>query len=399
MNWLKFLVALAALTVAGCAAYFSVTGLGILFSGSSVSVMIMASALEFSKLIAATYLKQVWDKISGFLKFYFVSAVIILMLITSAGIFGYLSNAFQQQNLVIQQVDRDIAVWETKIQTNESQIKIFNEQLSNLQQNQGKIIDLQQGKDVNNRLLKSVDARDGQINDVSEKLDKLNSEISMYNDTINKIKILNIEVEREVGGFRFVAESFGVDLNTVVKFFIFLIVFVFDPMAIALVIAFNNLLKDESIDNKKKSVKIDETIEPKVYELYGDTESSVSNVIETEFDDEIVETMEKNEINVQNLDVPDEGIDDLDVPDEAVVDLDTIVPVNTPSDDKFEDEPAEIIQIATSTPVVDENYNWTHAYNGSPYYTNPNFPWDRKNLWQNDNKAVQYWLTQKGGRI
>ena len=91
MNWLKYLVGLSAIIIAGCAAYFSVTGLGVLFSGASIAVMVMASSLEFAKLVAATYLKQRWDSIKGFNKWYLTIAVGILMLITSAGIFGYLS--------------------------------------------------------------------------------------------------------------------------------------------------------------------------------------------------------------------------------------------------------------------------------------------------------------------
>ena len=98
-NWLIFLVATSALTIAGTAAYFSVTGLSILFAGASVSVMIMAGSLEFAKLVTATYLKQNWKNIKGLSKWYLTISVIILMTITSAGIFGYLSNAFQQQNL------------------------------------------------------------------------------------------------------------------------------------------------------------------------------------------------------------------------------------------------------------------------------------------------------------
>ena len=101
-TWLKVLVALSAIMIAGSAAYFSVTGLGILFSGAAIAVMIMAGSLEFAKLVSATYLKQRWSEIQGFNKWYLSFAVGILMLITSAGIFGYLSNAFQQQNLSLQ---------------------------------------------------------------------------------------------------------------------------------------------------------------------------------------------------------------------------------------------------------------------------------------------------------
>jgi hypothetical protein len=356
MNWLKFLVALAAFVVAGCAAYFSVTGLGILFSGASIAVMVMASALEFSKLVAASYLKQSWDSIGKVLKIYLVLAVVILMIITSAGIFGYLSNAFQQQNLKIQQVEREISIWEQKINTNKEQIEIFNTQLNNFQQNQGKIIDLQQGNRANSRLLRSVDNRDRQITETSEKIDVLQSEIVQYNYTINKIKNANIDIEREVGGFRFVAEAFGVDLNSVVKFFIFLIVFVFDPLAIALVIAFNNLIRQNS---EKKSTPNDGI---RVFKVYGDDK-----------DDNIINLSEKDSK------ILEETLENPPIPNDAL---------KTAAD--------EYKNAVESEKNEKSEQDWLNAYNGQPYYTNPEFPWDKKHLWQNDQKAVNHWMNNKG---
>jgi cell division protein FtsL len=238
-NWLKYLVALSAVMIAGSAAYFSVTGLGILFSGASVAVMIMASSLEFAKLVSATYLKQRWDEIKGFNKWYLSFSVGILMLITSAGIFGYLSNAFQQQNIKIDQVQREIQVWQNKIDYTNQQIVTLQTQQKDLSTTQNTLITK---GNVNSRLLRSVDNRDRQTTALNKKINVLQDSIVAYNGYINNIKNENIEIEREVGGFRFVAEAFGVSLNTVVKFFIILIVIVFDPLAIALVIAFNQLI-------------------------------------------------------------------------------------------------------------------------------------------------------------
>ncbi len=261
-NWLKYLVALSAILIAGSAAYFSVTGLGVLFSGAAVAVMVMAGSLEFAKLVTATYLKQEWDEIKGFNKWYLTISVGILMMITSAGIFGYLSNAFQQQNLQLQQLDREILVHTTKIQQNESQIQQLSTQISEFNSNQGKIID---GGKVNSRLLRSIDNRDKQISKLNDKIAKLQEDNALENDAINKIKTDNLGLEKEVGGFRFVAEAFGVELNSVVKFFIILIVIVFDPLAVALVISFNQLVmvkkKDEEVESNPEDLKnfVDET--------------------------------------------------------------------------------------------------------------------------------------------
>lgn len=249
MNWLKILLGISAILVAGCAAYFSVTGLGVLFSGASVAVMIMAGSLEFAKLVSATYLKQQWENIKGLNKWYLTIAVATLMIITSAGIFGFLSNAFQQQNIRIEQVQREITVWETKIKTNDDQVTVLSKQVSDLQTNQGKIIDK---GNVNKSLLRSVDNRDKQIQKLQDKISILQDSSLSYNQKINEIKNNNIGLEKEIGGFRFVAQSFDLPLNTVVKFFIFLIVFVFDPLAIALVIAFNQLLMGGKSNKKEE---------------------------------------------------------------------------------------------------------------------------------------------------
>jgi cell division protein FtsB len=281
MNWLKYLVGISAIAIAGCAAYFSVTGLGILFSGASAAVMIMAGSLEFAKLVAATYLKQTWSKGWGFNKIYLTLSVAILMVITSAGIFGYLSNAFQQQNLQLQQVDREIQVWNNKIVQDTAQIGQLTRQITELNQNQGRIIG--DGR-VNSRTLRSIDNRDAQIGKLQDKISVLQDSVVVFNEKINQIKTNNIGLEREVGGFRFVAEAFGVDLNTVVKFFIFLIVIVFDPLAIALVIAFNGLISKKDEDTPD--------IVEKNYEIYGDDGKKSPN---SEENTTIVENNQQNE--------------------------------------------------------------------------------------------------------
>ena len=182
MNWLKILVGFSALIIAGCAAYFSVTGLGVLFAGASMPVMIMASSLELAKLVAATYLKQKWEEIGGFNKWYLTISVAVLMLITSAGIFGYLSNAFQAQSLKLQVVDREIAVYQTKIDQNTTQITQLSTQITESNTNQGKILD---GGKVNSRLLRSVDNRDREISKLNDKIGKLQEENAKNTEKIN----------------------------------------------------------------------------------------------------------------------------------------------------------------------------------------------------------------------
>jgi hypothetical protein len=334
MKPFTILVGLAALTVAGCAAFFSVTGLALLFSGASLAVGVMGTSLEIAKLVSASYLHQYWDTTNKLLRTYLLLGVLILVVITSAGIFGFLSNAYQSTSLKSDVVSREIGVFQSKITQNEQQIAQLNSQMGNLQQNSGTL--LGSGK-VNNRLIRSIDNRDRQITKLSTKIGVLNDSMAVWNIKINEIKNNNLDLEREIGGFKFIAEAFDLPINSVVKFFIFLLIFVFDPMAVTLLIAFNTALEQ---DRKKKPKKI--VSEPaynqatdladKNYQIYGDLE--------------------------ENEEIVDENIN------------------------KFED--------------TEESVSITSK---APYYTLPDFDWDNKSLWINDRHAIKYWMrTQKGNQ-
>ena len=404
MNWLKFLVGFSAIIIAGCAAFFSVTGLGVLFSGSSVAVMIMASSLELAKLVAATYLKQKWDEIKGFNKWYLTSAVVLLMFITSAGIFGYLSNAFQQQNLKLNQIDREIAVFDTKIKQNESEITRLTTQITNLQnirnsqeQNISKIVDK---NGSTSRLTKMVANADKEISKISEKINTLTEDNNLNYSKINEIKNANIDVEKEVGGFRFVAEAFGVDLNTVVKFFILLIVIVFDPLAVALIIAFNGLIErkkeeeegidviidDGGISNELKNEKssfFSKFIRksPKMYEVYGE-EPKEEEIIE-----EIIEIpQEQSSIEEPIEEIIENPIQNSNQPLRIPIDLD-----GDGNIDGYDTDGDGMIDEFTPKSAARAR----EIRNKVPYYANPDFNWRDKSKWINDQNAVNYWLKYK----
>ena len=387
MNWLKYLVGLSAVIVAGCAAYFSVTGLGVLFAGASLSVMVMAGSLEFAKLVAATYLKQKWDDIGGFNKWYLTSAVGILMLITSAGIFGYLSNAFQQQNLGLQKVDRDIAVYQTQITKNDAEITRYTTQLTNQQNirnsqesNLSKQIDKDKSTSRVSQMIKSADR---EISSISKRIDELTIKNNASLDSINVIKNNNIELEKEVGGFRFVAEAFNVPLNSVVKFFIFIIVFVFDPLAVALIIAFNGLI------GKKNMYGENDPLVEKNYQIYKD---SGKNSPTKEERHELLTKMMDND---QELGLYDPPFDTppVDNPDEELLNLQpdySVRPIDYDRDgsiDGYDTDGDGLIDEVTAHPnraQIIRDYK--------PYYALEGFDWADKTKWINDQNAVNYWI-------
>ena len=400
MNWLKYLVGIAAVVIAGCAAYFSVTGLAVLFAGASIPVMVMAGSLEFAKLITATYLKQKWNDISGFNKWYLTISVGVLMIITSAGIFGYLSNAFQQQNLGLQKVERDIVVYQTQITKNDVEINRFTTQINNLQQirnsQEANISKVVERNGNTSRLTQMVKNADVEITTISKRIDDLSIQSNAALDSINSIKNNNIELEREVGGFRFVAESFGIPLNSVVKFFIFLIVIVFDPLAIALIIAFNGLVAKKDV----VSITLDELNDiEKEYEVYGDKEKQKEALIQMMRGDEelglyedIVEnnlTLEEEPpIIVENILPQEEPINTLlDIDGDGIVSADELAA----------DENGDgVIDEAEMRKWYDEG-GWESPFEGKPYYYHPWFDWRKNERWINDRSAINHWLNYRGG--
>ncbi len=264
-----------ALAVAGCAAYFSVWGLSQLFAGASFAVIIMASVLEVGKLVVTTALHTYWDKFSKPLRSYLTISVVILMLITSAGIYGFLSNAYQKTANKLEIHEGELGVLDGKknifqksIDDNQKIIDSKNkrlDQLSGLRTSQESRIDGSKSNRDRNSVRSDIASANTEIQKLSSEIDVLNNKNAMLSDSIGNYNVKSLEmksgsdVSGEVGPLKYIAELTGVSMAKVVNYLILLLIFVFDPLAISLVLATNKAfdLAGEStpLEPKKDSTK------------------------------------------------------------------------------------------------------------------------------------------------
>ena len=260
-KFLPWFLLFCALGLSGTAAYYSVVGLSVVFVGVALPVIIMGSFLEISKIAIATYLHDKWKETYGVLKIYLTIALVTLSLITSLGIYGLLSTGFQGNIAKLEINQKKIANVEVK---KTRFIEIKNEQQKEKDVLDKDISKLRDGLSTNTTT-QSVDRKTGQLitraNNANRKSfedqlklttenrDKASIRIDAMNDSITKldIEILNMESAElegsELGSIKYISEISGWDIKQVANLFILLLIFVFDPLAITLVIATNQAFK------------------------------------------------------------------------------------------------------------------------------------------------------------
>jgi len=228
------LVGISALLIAFSAAFFSVFGLSKLFAGAELSVIIMASSLEFGKLVAASFLYRYWDKINLLQKFYMTFATVILIIITSAGIFGFLSNAYQGATVEFEKESTNLIFKEDRLKQLQEDKLYLKEELEQA------IADLPDNYRTARRKLRE---------DYQPQISEINKQMIDLKGEIGELKTALVETGVDVGPVIYLARTFETDIDTVVKFFIFILIFVFDPMAVMFVISYNVAL--ENREDKK----------------------------------------------------------------------------------------------------------------------------------------------------
>jgi hypothetical protein len=273
-----FMIGLAALAVSGSAAFYSVFGLSKLFAGASMQVIIMAGSLEFAKLVCASLLYQYWNTINKFLRFYLSVAVFVLMVITSGGIYGFLSGAYQETATKSEFLDKSLLVLQTKqerFEENKTDLTLEKSQLnatiSDLRTSlsnpaQVQYVDRESGQlitttssSARKALQKELESTITDRNDINLKLEAVQDSIMRLDTELLDLEIGN-EEQRELGPLKYLAETTGKDMGQVVNWFLLLIIFVFDPLAIAMVVAANFAfaqIKPKTVTRKEVMQELD----------------------------------------------------------------------------------------------------------------------------------------------
>ena len=238
-----YIIALSALSVSASAAFYSVFGLSHLFAGASTQVIIMAGALEVAKLVVASLLYQYWDTINKFLRFYFILAVFILMVITSGGIYGYLSGAYAETATQSEFLDKQVAIIDqkrTRFEEQRNDYKVSVKELTTALSNPTMIqyVDKESGQ-----LVTTTSSRQRKL--LQSQLQEAKTNLNAVTDSIANLDILildtqiNNESARELGPLQYIATLMDRPMDQIINWFMLLIIFVFDPLAIGMVVAAN----------------------------------------------------------------------------------------------------------------------------------------------------------------
>lgn len=299
-----FVVALSALSVSASAAFYSVSGLSKLFAGASLEVLIMATSLEVSKLVIASLLYQYWKDLNKLLRFYLTSAAFILVLITSMGIYGFLSAAYQETATKSGIIDREINVINLKrerfvenrdylLEEKKSLDGSVNSLRDGLANNVIQYKDPETGEIITTTSSSTRKVLERQLDDALDRRDKISENLESVTDSISSLDIKILEIQSntdlagELGPLKYLSELTQVPMNEIINYLLLIIIFVFDPLAISLVIAANFLFSKLGKDEDKNETEKIEVVSEE------ETPEETEEIVEEETPEEIEEPIEE----------------------------------------------------------------------------------------------------------
>lgn len=322
---LPWFLLFCAIGLSGTAAYYSVVGLSVVFIGVAIPVIIMGSFLELSKIAIATYLHDNWKETYGGLKIYMTIALITLSIITSLGIYGLLSTGFSSNiakleinNKKIKNIEVKKERFEEIKKEHQTEKSVLDKDITNLRNalstnTTTQSIDRTSGQVITRANTGNRRAFEDQLKVAQQNRDILSKKIESLNDSITKldIDVLNLESEEisgnELGTIKYMSELLDWDIKKTANLFILILIFVFDPLAITLVIATNQAFK-----GKRKEEDIPQ-VAPQVEE--ETIQQPTNNQPSTEQVEVIVEESDDNEFDVPNnlLDLVEEVIENKEI--------------------------------------------------------------------------------------
>jgi hypothetical protein len=256
------LVAFSALFIAACAAFFSIKGLILLFAGSALSVGIMASALELGKLVAASFLHRNWKTTGVLLKSYLCIAVIVLMGITSLGIFGFLTNAYQGHATTVKGYEVELAGIESQKKLIQEEIQTNQERIQTLfslrKDQEERVKSAGNYKAPREQAYKAIEETNQEVTQKEARQIELREKLKQLEISVSTVQ-KDIHTKTDIGSFKFIAEALNCSVDEAVRIFIFCLVFVFDPLAVTLVLALNQLIEVKQ-SKKKKDLENEEVL-------------------------------------------------------------------------------------------------------------------------------------------
>ena len=367
-----YLVALSAVSISFSAAFYSIFGIGKMFAGASTNVMVMAASLEFAKLVIASFLYRFWDDVNRVLRVYLTIACFVLIVITSAGIYGFLSSAYQETANKVENVDKNTAVITKKKEMIQRQLDQAEKQLELKSTRQNTLSDMRNRQQSNADNLisqnKSVSSVRSQMNQLGKESSLLDGDIKVLQDTISSkteqigeldMEILDLSTNKdlaaEVGPLKYIAKLTGKTLDEVVNWFIIALMLVFDPLAIALVIAANFIFsklpsekKNEDPENKEKEENEEEkSSEPSIVE-------KIKNIFKKQDSDQLeIVLRAPNPIEEEiTEDEPNSESTETELPRDFIIGLTPVPEDSTEEDDElvYSPEVQEIEEEQTEDP-------------------------------------------------
>lgn len=267
--WIVIGLFLATIGVASLGAYFSITGLAALFSGAALAVWLMAGSLEFAKFMLAAYLHQTWKSLNLVYKTYLTFAIVVLSVITSIGIYGFLSDAYQSASAVYEAET-------VKIENTKKQQTIITAEIARLNQMVEEIPE----KRISRRLKMRAE--------IEPQIQALNKQYNASEQILAASNIKIIDIRKKVGPLMTIAKTFNISLDKTVNYLILLLVSVFDPLAICLVMASTNAL--DSRRRKPETIVTPESQSRQPLFTEVATEHSIKPIVRERASEETTET-------------------------------------------------------------------------------------------------------------